>query len=61
MWKRTFFWVISITLLCSLFNKVIAQPTWTIDLLGNEKKPENETISATGSGDSPTGKGDEEL
>ena len=41
MLKRTFLAILSITLCTTIFNHVFAQPpTWTIDLLGKEKKPE---------------------
>ncbi|MFZ4058329.1 MAG: hypothetical protein ACOYKE_09320, partial [Ferruginibacter sp.] len=40
MIRRLSFTVILFTLLCTLFTSVSAQPAWTIDLLGKEKKPE---------------------
>ena len=40
MLKRIFFTAVLTTFLCSFFNHIVAQPTWTIDLLGKEKKPE---------------------
>ncbi len=40
MTQRIYLTAIIITVLCAFSNRTIAQPTWTIDLLGKEKKPE---------------------
>ncbi|MEO6723521.1 MAG: tetratricopeptide repeat protein [Ferruginibacter sp.] len=40
MLKRTFWPALFISVICSCVNYASAQPTWTIDLLGKEKKPE---------------------
>ena len=38
--KRTFLPALLLCAFCTGFTSVFAQPTWTIDLLGKEKKPE---------------------
>ena len=40
MITRIFLISVSILLFCTGFNQAVAQPSWTIDLLGKEKKPE---------------------